>query len=436
MTVTAPWTLTTIIDAALDGDPQHALDRWALSGAMHLTGAADGPPLAGSARAALAMDALAQVVEQVSAQLGTTVSVDGAALLGERAALAGFSRQGSISCGGGSRLLTTADDVIALSLTRRSDIELLGAWLDEAFDIDPRHDEQATPMDPVAWASLAALVRQRPSRALVDRAALLGLPCARLGEASVQTPLVSVASLEQSVRAARSFDGLTVVDLSSLWAGPLCANLLSLAGARVVKVESRSRPDGTRLGPSDFFDLLHAGHRSVALDFATDLGLQWLRRLLASADVVIESSRPRALHALGASFDHMRTDGWRGVWLSITAHGRDDEHGMRVGFGDDSAVAGGLLAHHDGAPVFCADAVADPLTGLLGAATVMTALHARTNGLHAISLARTAAQVAAGIRRHPAIDLAPVTVVQPRARTPASRAAALGADTDEVLSAL
>jgi crotonobetainyl-CoA:carnitine CoA-transferase CaiB-like acyl-CoA transferase len=248
---------------------------------------------------------------------------------------------------------------------------------------------------------------------------------------------VHLVSAERGRVAPRSLHDLTVVDLSALWAGPLCANVLGLAGARVIKVDSTSRPDGARRGPNHFFDLLHAGHRSVALDFTTDLGRQWLRRLLASADVVIESSRPRALHALGASFEHMHADGWGGVWLSITAHGRDDANAMRVGFGDDAAVAGGLLARHDGGPVFCADAVADPLTGLLGAATVLTALQNGTSGLHAISLARTAAHVAAGIHRHAAIDTAvPVNIARPRARAAAGRAAALGADTDDVLAGL
>ena len=86
-----------------------------------------------------------------------------------------------------------------------------------------------------------------------------------------------------------------VVDLSSLWAGPLCAHLLGLAGARVVKLESTRRPDGARSGPPDFFSLLNAGKASVALDFGTRCGRGKLRRLLERADIVVESARPRAL---------------------------------------------------------------------------------------------------------------------------------------------
>src|SRR4029453_19173112 len=90
-----------------------------------------------------------------------------------------------------------------------------------------------------------------------------------------------------------------VVDLSSLWAGPLCAHLLGLQGARVVKVESTGRPDGARRGPAAFFDLLHGGPRGVARDLRDPAGAACLRRLLAAADVVVEASRPRALRQLG-----------------------------------------------------------------------------------------------------------------------------------------
>ena len=59
-----------------------------------------------------------------------------------------------------------------------------------------------------------------------------------------------------------------MVDLSALWAGPLAASLLLEAGARVVKVEARDRPDGARSGPRPFFDLLNAGKESVAIDLS------------------------------------------------------------------------------------------------------------------------------------------------------------------------
>jgi crotonobetainyl-CoA:carnitine CoA-transferase CaiB-like acyl-CoA transferase len=177
-----------------------------------------------------------------------------------------------------------------------------------------------------------------------------------------------------------------------MWAGPLCARLLGLAGADVIKVESPGRPDGARAGDREFFEWLHAGHRSLAIDFGTREGRAALAALLETADVVIEASRPRALGALGlAPGTIAHRDGQ--VWLSITGYGQQAPD--LVAFGDDAAVAGGLVGWTGGLagglagstahpassiggpvsgpapePVFCADAIADPLAGTCGALAV------------------------------------------------------------------
>ena len=92
-----------------------------------------------------------------------------------------------------------------------------------------------------------------------------------------------------------------------------------------MKVESLGRPDGARAGAPAFFDLLHGGHLSVALDFGSPDDLAALRRLLAGADVVLEASRPRALRQLGIDAGQYVADGT--VWASITAYGRAGEDG-------------------------------------------------------------------------------------------------------------
>ena len=108
----------------------------------------------------------------------------------------------------------------------------------------------------------------------------------------------------------------------------------------VIKVESPARPDGARFGNREFFDWLHAGHRSLAADFGTREGRAALAALLEAADVVIEASRPRALAALGLAPDMIPHRPGQ-VWLSITGYGRATPE--RVAFGDDAAVAGGLV---------------------------------------------------------------------------------------------
>ena len=82
-------------------------------------------------------------------------------------------------------------------------------------------------------------------------------------------------------------------------------------------------------------------------------------------DVVIESSRPRALEQLGLDAATVMTGERACVWIRITGHGRDQPN--RVALGDDAAVAGGLVAVDADGPVFVGDAIADPLTGALAA---------------------------------------------------------------------
>jgi crotonobetainyl-CoA:carnitine CoA-transferase CaiB-like acyl-CoA transferase len=251
-------------------------------------------------------------------------------------------------------------------------------------------------------------------------------------------------------------DAPLVVDLTSLWAGPLGAHLLGLAGATVVKVESRARPDGARAGTPAFFDLLHAGHLSVALDFGEPGDLVALRRLLARADVVLEASRPRALRQLGLDAEEYVAAG--AVWASLTGYGRPGENAQRVGYGDDVAAAAGLVAYCGDIPYPVGDAIADPLAGAYAAAAVAAALLAPRGQLldvsmYDVAVAAARATPAGDAGGHPvrsessaevvatgpgtwavrtAADLVPVC--PPRARPPRSAAARLGQHTREVLA--
>jgi crotonobetainyl-CoA:carnitine CoA-transferase CaiB-like acyl-CoA transferase len=221
-----------------------------------------------------------------------------------------------------------------------------------------------------------------------------------------------------------------VLDLTALWAGPLCGDLLARAGAPVVKVESLARPDGARRGPTAFFDQLNGRKRSVALDFGTERGRAQLAGLLAAADVVLESSRPRALEQLGLTARDLVAGGGPQVWVSITGYGRSGPLADRVAFGDDAAVAGGLVVDQDGLPRFCADAIADPLSGLAAADACLAALESGGRWLLDVAMAAVSAELAG-----PTLPLSPELVAQPpRARAPGLSAPALGAHTAEVLA--
>jgi crotonobetainyl-CoA:carnitine CoA-transferase CaiB-like acyl-CoA transferase len=313
---------------------------------------------------------------------------------------------------------------LAVSLPRGEDLDLVPAWL-ELDDVPPH--EAAT------WRAVARAVAERDGDALVARAALLGLPVSRVGEAGGRA---GVTPVRLGDAAPLPLQGLVVVDLSALWAGPLCGDLLAGAGADVVKVESSARPDGARRGPPAFFDLLNGRKRSVVLDFGDREGRRLLRGLVGRADVVIEASRPRALAQLGidvtAAGDDERAGGPQ-VWISITGHGRSAAADRdRVAFGDDAAAGGGLVVWEGDAPRFCADAAADPLSGLRAARACLDALREGGRWLLDVSMADVSAELAGPTLA--VLDQMPVA--EPRARRPHQRAPAAGAQTAEVLAEL
>jgi len=285
-------------------------------------------------------------------------------LLGERAAIAGYHRRGAISAGGSCRLLAAKDGHIALNLARDDDWSLLPALLPELADgisIDN-------------WSAISAALRQHTVAALCDKGQLLGLALSPInGEPCTRNWFEIIATGQpQKIRNPAPL----VIDLSSLWAGPLCGHFLQLAGARLIKVESTSRPDGARRGPAQFFDLLNAGKQSVALNFHTAGGIAQLRALLNAADIVIESSRPRALQQFGIDAETLVAERDGLTWISITGYGRDPAQAMRIAYGDDAGVAAGLSAllyRQRGEVVFCGDAIADPLTGAHAALAAMAA---------------------------------------------------------------
>jgi CoA-transferase family III len=389
---------------------------------MALTGWADGPPLAGPCALVDLVDHAAEVL----CRQGGGTRVDGLALLGERAALSHLARRGAISCGGGARLVRSTDGWLAVSLSRPEDVAALPAWLGR--DV-PAHDP---------WPAVTEAAASMPSSVLDERAALLGLPIAALG--SVAPPATGVFDLPVGGRRVEGrgapplpIVGALVVDLSALWAGPLCGQLLAATGAHVIKIESTGRPDGARRGPAPFFDLLNGAKRSVALDLTTAQGRHQLRAVVGGADVVIESARPRALHQMGIdALEVLHEARGPSVWASITSHGRGPRQCQRVGFGDVAAAAGGLVAGDEADPCFLADAVADPLTGLVTAAAVLEALS--TGGHWLIDAAM--APIAASVAGSPLVDVRGESARPPRARPVIRRAPALGSDTQSVLREL
>ncbi len=320
----------------------------------------------------------------LAAELGSTVTVDGPRLLAERQQLSGWALPlPGRSVGGASRLLRTADGWLSLTLARPEDVESLPALFESdaaAFEGDP-------------WPALAAATARRSGVGVRDRAALLGMSCALPYEQGTTSVPAGVRATSFGTLVRRRHGPPVVVDLSALWAGPLCAHLLGHIGATVVKVEAADRLDGARKGPTAFYDHLHAGHHSVVLDVHSADGRLFLHRLCETADVVITSARPRAIAGLGLDPLTLLPAQSISAWVSITGFG--PEQPDRIGFGDDAAVAGGLLTWNAGQPSYLGDAIADPLTGLAAAVAVLRALTTQQTTQIEVGLAGVAAANAA-----------------------------------------
>jgi hypothetical protein len=359
--------------------------------------------------------ALAASIAHHSARLGRTVDVDPLGLMAARARLGGLRRRGSVSCGGSSRLLRAADGWTAVSLARPSDWELAPAWLG-----------LPGPVHAGDWSTVTAAVGEIGGEELIGRTSGLGLPVARVGErlARGSAPVGSAGGID-GITARRLGDRrppsdpgeLVVVDLSALWAGPLVGALLVRTGARVVKVESPTRPDGARTGSPGHFATLDEGKEAVTVDLETAVGRQALHRMVDECDVVITSARPRAVEQLGLDPEESVRHGRPRVWLSITGYGDAPGSADRVAFGDDAAAAGGLVVTDLRGPCFCADAVADPVTGLAGAAAVLAALADGGDHLLDASMADVAGGLAGGTALPAGTALPPGTALS-RGRAP------------------
>lgn len=278
-------------------------------------------------------------------------------ILFQRALENGWEMGGQISANQRCQLLSCRDGWVAVNLPRVSDWEDVPAWLGEDIAVND-------------WDAIAKAVATRNAHEVTHFGQELGLAVSavRQSEQHDEQQLFRMSAGEQmfsflqGTPRNRNISELKVADLSSLWAGPLCGSLLAAAGAQVTKYETLDRPDGSRRGNKAFFDRIHARHQFATIEFTAEV----VRSLFDQADVVITSSRPRALAALGitpADFCESTT-----CWIAITGYGSFGPWQNRVGFGDDLAAAGGLV---DEGPSFVGDAIADPLTGLVAAAAAL-----------------------------------------------------------------
>src|SRR5882757_11586721 len=201
----------------------------------------------------------------------------------------------------------------------------------------------------------------------------------------------------------QALQGLRVIDMATVLAGPGAARYLADFGADVVKVES-PEGDGLRdLGwrdPSDgeglWWKFVGRGKRSVVLDLKTDDGLAHMRRLVDGADVLVENFRPGTLERLGLSPDDLIARNPGLVVLRVTGFGQDGPYAGRPGFATlAEALSGfaGINGEPDGAPLLPPIALTDEVTGLAAAFATMVAVHSGVGQVVDVNLLESLAQL-------------------------------------------
>lgn len=338
-------------------------------------------------------------LRMLAAETGSSriAALDGRTILGERGSANGFIISGRVSAGpGGSRLLPTRNGGwFALTILRPEDRALLPALFGDAgLDIEDN-------------AAIANAVASHDCRELLVRGRDLGLPVACADETPASAPVEVIARGPRRQR--ESGRPPLVIDLSAIWAGPLIGHLLWLAGADVIKVESRGRPDLIRRDDPATFAMINQGKANVAVDLADAADRAAVIALVRRADLVIESSRPRALKQLGIDADALVREVPGLIWLSVTGHGASGEAANWAGIGHDCGVAGGLaraMAQAGGELGYVGDAIADPLTGILAAREGWQAWQRGEAQRIGFAMSAIAARALAEEREHDAAALA------------------------------
>jgi len=181
-------------------------------------------------------------------------------------------------------------------------------------------------------------------------------------------------------------DGLTVVDFSRLFAGPLCTMTLADLGADVIKVESPGGDDARHFGPPFLggegmnFRALNRGKRSVVLDLKTDGGKEAAMRLASSADIVVENFRPGVAERLRIGYDDVRAVNEAAVYCSISGFGPAGELSERPALDLILQAVSGVMSRQadpEGTPQLLCVTIADTYAAAQAVQGILAALYVR-----------------------------------------------------------
>lgn len=182
-------------------------------------------------------------------------------------------------------------------------------------------------------------------------------------------------------------DGLKVVELARILAGPWAGQTLSDLGAEVIKVESLEGDDTRQWGPpfvtngddksASYFHSCNRGKKSICVDFKSNDGQKTIKKLISEADILIENFKVGGLLKYGLDFNSLSKINPKLIYCSITGFGQTGPYSHRAGY--DYIIQGmsGLMSitgEPDGQPQKMGVAVTDILTGLYGVTAILSAI--------------------------------------------------------------
>ena len=183
-------------------------------------------------------------------------------------------------------------------------------------------------------------------------------------------------------------EGIKVVELAQIMAGPTCGMLLADMGADVIKVEKLPGGDDTRAyaepainGESAPFMILNRNKRGIAVNLKKPGGLEVVKKLLAGADVVAENYRKGTLEKLGLGYDVLERLNPRLVYCAVSGYGRTGPYADKGGFDLIAQGFAGIMSitgEPGGPPAKSGTSIADINAGILAALGIVSALVARS----------------------------------------------------------
>src|SRR6266436_8092462 len=159
---------------------------------------------------------------------------------------------------------------------------------------------------------------------------------------------------EEKAAMARPFEGIRVIDLTHVLAGPFATYQLAVLGADVIKVEHPGEPDQSRGSGTDkalnrrnmgtSFLTQASNKRSITLDLKIEADREILKKLVATADVFVENYRPGALEALGLGYEALAAINPRLIYASFSAFGHTGPHRERTAYDHVIQATSGIMA--------------------------------------------------------------------------------------------